>query len=123
MPIRVLVGPLLVALASWCAAGLITVPDPDRAAVRLALPAPWWVPVSAFLIALAIPAWRRHPMTAVPARSSASHPPVAPGRIPPYTPLQVFFLERLAHLVALCYHARHEPSFLPHRELLHYALR
>ena len=62
-------------------------------------------------------------MTSVPARSSAPIPPVAPTRVPPYTPWQVFFLGRLAHLVALCYHARHETTIVPQRELLHHALR
>lgn len=61
-------------------------------------------------------------MTAVPARSSAPFPPTASGRVPPYTPLQVFFLGRLAHLVAVCYYARHEAT-PAHYDLLHHALR
>ena len=62
-------------------------------------------------------------MTVVPARSRLPHPPFAPSRRPPYTPLQVLFLGRLAHLVALCYHARHESGTACHAELLHHALR
>ena len=62
-------------------------------------------------------------MAAVPARFRPPHPFVAPARVPPYTPLQVLFLTRLAHLVALCYDARHESAPAPHPELLHYALR
>ncbi len=62
-------------------------------------------------------------MTAMPARSSAPYPPSAPGRVPPYNPLQVLFLGRLAHLVALCYHARHESAPAPETELLRHALR
>jgi hypothetical protein len=61
-------------------------------------------------------------MTAVPARSSAPYPPLASGRVPPYTPLQVFFLGRLAHLAAVCYYARHEAT-PEHYDLLHHALR
>ena len=60
-------------------------------------------------------------MTAGPARSSAPYPAVASGRVPPYTPLQVFFLSRLAHLVTVCYYARHEATPAPD-ELLHHAL-
>jgi hypothetical protein len=44
-------------------------------------------------------------VTAVPARSG--YPFVVPPRATPYTPLQLLFLTRLAHLVALCYHGRH----------------
>ncbi|HEY7065615.1 MAG TPA: hypothetical protein VII06_29340 [Chloroflexota bacterium] len=62
-------------------------------------------------------------MAAVPARFRLPHPPAAATRIPPYTPLQVFFLSRLAYLVALCYHARHESAPGPHFELLRHALR
>jgi hypothetical protein len=67
MPRRALIGPLLVALASWCAAGLITVQHPDATAVRLAAPAPLWVAAAAFLVAFALPAWRVRPLTAAPA--------------------------------------------------------
>lgn len=61
-------------------------------------------------------------MTAVPARSSPADLPLSRSRVPPYTPLQVFFLARLAHLVALCYHARYEATAGPYRALLHHAL-
>jgi hypothetical protein len=62
-------------------------------------------------------------MAAVPAGFRLPHPHPAYRRVPPYTPLQVFFLTRLAHLVALCYHARHESAAGPHSELLRHALR
>ena len=62
-------------------------------------------------------------MAAVPAGFRLPHPHPAYQRVPPYTPLQVFFLTRLAHLVALCYHARHESAAGPHPELLRHALR
>ena len=62
-------------------------------------------------------------MAAVPAQFRLLHPPLAPTRNPPYTPLQVFCLTRLAHIVALCYHARHESAAGPHAELLRHALR
>ena len=62
-------------------------------------------------------------MAAVPARFRLPHPHRRPPRVPPYTPLQVFFLSRLAHLVALCYYARHESAAGPQLELLRHALR
>jgi hypothetical protein len=62
-------------------------------------------------------------MAAVPARFRLPHPPLPPTRVPPYTPLQVFFLARLAHLVTLCYYARHESTAWPQPELLRHALR
>ena len=51
------------------------------------------------------------------------YPFVVPPRTTPYTPLQLFFLTRLAHLVSLCYHARHTSDDTAERELLHRALR
>jgi hypothetical protein len=62
-------------------------------------------------------------MAAVPARFRLPHPPRLPTRVPPYTPLQVFFLSRLAHLVTLCYDAPHESTAGLQPELLRHALR
>jgi hypothetical protein len=62
-------------------------------------------------------------MAAVPARFRLPHPAPTSTRVPPYTPLQVFFLARLAHLVALCYYARHESTAGLQSELLRRALR
>jgi hypothetical protein len=59
-------------------------------------------------------------VTAVPARSG--YPFVVPPRATPYTPLQLLFLTRLAHLVALCYHGRHTSGEGTQRELLRHAL-
>ncbi len=61
-------------------------------------------------------------MAAVPARFRLPHPRRASGRVPPYTPLQVLFLSRLAHLVAVSYDARHEPTTSPRAILLRHAL-
>ena len=55
----------------------------------------------------------------MPARSRLGHPDVAPL----YTPLQVLFLGRLAHLAALRYYARRELSEPRSRALLRHALR
>ena len=49
-------------------------------------------------------------------------PRVASSRAASYTPLQVLFLTRLAHLVARCYQARHAPSGPDHSGLLRRAL-
>ena len=59
----------------------------------------------------------------MPASSSLPHSNVVPPRTPPYTPLQVHFLGRLAHLVALCYHARHESEATEPTPLVQHALR
>ena len=59
-------GPLVVAVAAWCAAGIVTVATADSAVTRIAVPAPWWVAVLAGAAALLVPGWRR-PITAVPA--------------------------------------------------------
>jgi hypothetical protein len=62
-------------------------------------------------------------MSAVPARFRLPHLQFLAPRVPPYTPVQVLFLSRLAHLVALCYYARHESTLGSHSELLRHALR
>ena len=59
----------------------------------------------------------------MPARPSSPYPFAVPSRTTPFTPLQLFFLTRLAHLVALCYHGRHTPSHGSQRALLRHALR
>jgi len=64
--IRALVGPLLFGVALWCAAGSITIADAAAPAVRLAVPAPWWVCAIAVVAALAVPVFRRHPWAAAP---------------------------------------------------------
>lgn len=67
MRARTFLGPAVVALAVWCAAGDVTLAAPDASASRLCVPAPWWLPVAAIAAAWWVPAWRRHPMTALPA--------------------------------------------------------
>jgi hypothetical protein len=80
---RALIGPLVIGAAIWCAAGLITVADPDSVATRLAVPAVWWILPLAPACAALVPAWRRRPLTALPAVLSTlpwwpvSWPPVA----------------------------------------------
>jgi hypothetical protein len=59
----------------------------------------------------------------VPARSPLPHPHVASTWVAAYTPLHVLFLSRLAHVVGLCYQARHMPPDDTHTALLHHALR
>lgn len=61
------VGPLLIALAAWCAAGALAVTSPDSASVRVAALAPWWVAALAFLAALVIRPFRENPLVAAPA--------------------------------------------------------
>src|ERR1051325_10922472 len=45
--LRPFVGPLIVGIATWCAAGPISVLSPDSATARLAVPASWTVLVLA----------------------------------------------------------------------------
>jgi len=59
----------------------------------------------------------------VPASPRLPHPSLVPPRTLPYTPLQLLFLSRLAHLVALCYHARHEVTTPERTALVQHALR
>lgn len=59
----------------------------------------------------------------MPAPSPAPYPVLVPPRTAPYTPLQLFFLSRLAHLVALCYHARHKVTTPERAALVQHALR
>ena len=59
----------------------------------------------------------------MPARSRLPHGDVVPPRATPYTPIQVLFLARLAHLVALCYRAHHQPDDTDQDALLRHALR
>lgn len=76
-----MIGPALVAVAAWCAAGAITVAAPDESSRRLAALAPWWILPIAFALAALVPAWRRRPLLAAPALLStvawnvASHVP------------------------------------------------
>ena len=59
----------------------------------------------------------------MPTSSRRPYPHIEPPRATPYSPLQLHFLSRLAHLVNLCYDARHEPAAGPYAELVQQALR
>jgi hypothetical protein len=59
----------------------------------------------------------------VPARSRLLHGHLASARVVAYSPLHVLFLSRLAHVVGLCYQARHAPPDATCTALLHHALR
>src|SRR5438094_717457 len=62
-----MIGPFIVGLAVWCAAGLLTVATPDSAAIRFAVPAPWWILPVAVAVAALVGPWRSRPITALPA--------------------------------------------------------
>lgn len=64
---RSAIGPVLVAVSVWCAAGHLTVATNDGASARLAAPAPWWIFVLALIAAWLVPAWKRRPLLASPA--------------------------------------------------------
>lgn len=61
------VGPLVIGLAAWCAAGTLAVASADSANVRIAALGPWWIAVGAFAAAMAVRAFRDSPWTAAPA--------------------------------------------------------
>src|SRR5689334_13261605 len=65
--VRSALGPILVAASVWCAGGHLTVASNDRASIRLAAPAPWWVFAIALVLAWLVPLWRRRPLLATPA--------------------------------------------------------
>jgi hypothetical protein len=67
VPVRAVVGPLIVASAVWCAAGVVGVAGVDAADVRLVVPAPWWTFLVGLVAAFAVAPWRRSPMLAAPA--------------------------------------------------------
>lgn len=62
-----MIGSLLIGVAVWCAAGTIAVATPDSATARLAVAAPWWMFVLGTVIGAAVPAWRKRPLTSLPA--------------------------------------------------------
>jgi hypothetical protein len=61
------VGPLIVGLAAWCAAGTLAVSSADSASARIAVLGPWWVLPLAFVLAWAVRPFRETPWTAAPA--------------------------------------------------------
>lgn len=65
--VRPVVGPLIVGLAVWCAAGDLTVIGVETASQRLAAPAPWWLLACAWVLAFGVAPWRRDPGLAMPA--------------------------------------------------------
>jgi hypothetical protein len=56
-----------VGVAVWCAAGTVSVASVSDVGARVLAPAPWWVLVSAIVLAGLVPGWRRSPLTALPA--------------------------------------------------------
>ena len=64
---RAALGPFLIGVAVWCAAGTIAVAHPDGASTRVAIPASWLVFLAASTAAALVPGIRRHPLLATPA--------------------------------------------------------
>ena len=65
--LRFSIGPILIGLAVWCAAGQITVVNADSATTRLAVGAPWWTVLLGTAAAWLVPPWRRDARLALPA--------------------------------------------------------
>jgi hypothetical protein len=62
-----LVGPVILGLGAWCAAGTVAIVAPDVASVRYAAMAPWWVFAAAVVVGALLPAIRNRPLAALPA--------------------------------------------------------
>src|SRR4051812_42548173 len=63
-------GPLIIALAAWCAAGTLAVVSNDSATSRIAAMGPWWGFPLAFAAAACVRGSRDEPWTAAPAALS-----------------------------------------------------
>src|SRR6187397_408189 len=65
--LRSLIGPFLLALAVWCAAGAVALPAANDPTARLIATAPLWVAAVAGLVGWLLPGCRRRPWTMSPA--------------------------------------------------------
>src|SRR3984893_17580327 len=65
--LRSLLGPTLIGIAVWCAAGRITVATAGSAWPRMAVGASWWICLIATSAACLVPAWRRDARLTLPA--------------------------------------------------------
>ena len=63
---RTLVGPLIIGVSVWCAAGTVAVIS-NTSTDRVAALAPWWMGLIGAALAALVPAWRTRPSTALPA--------------------------------------------------------
>jgi hypothetical protein len=89
--LRQAVGPLIIGLAAWCAAGTLAVASPDSATHRIAALAPWWIAVVSFAVAFAVSRFRDSPWTAAPALLA-----VVPWLPVPMTPVLLIWAGPLA---------------------------
>ena len=64
---RPLASSIIIGVSAWCAAGTVAVVSAEAVSSRLIAPGPWWVALVAAGVALLIPGWRAHPLTALPA--------------------------------------------------------
>lgn len=61
------IGPAIIGVSAWCAAGTVAVMSGASASERLVVMAPWWVGLVAAAVAALVPGWRARPLTAMPA--------------------------------------------------------
>ncbi|MEO6222005.1 MAG: hypothetical protein ABIP90_02060, partial [Vicinamibacterales bacterium] len=66
---RTFVGPVIIGVSVWCAAGTVAVLSNAETA-RVVAFAPWWIGIAAAAIAALLPAWRTRPSTTLPALAS-----------------------------------------------------
>jgi hypothetical protein len=64
---RTLVGPVIIGVSVWCAAGTVAVLSNASSTDRVVALAPWWIGLVAAAIAALVPTWRTRPSTTLPA--------------------------------------------------------
>ncbi|HUR20632.1 MAG TPA: hypothetical protein VMZ90_07480, partial [Vicinamibacterales bacterium] len=64
---RTLVGPVVIGVSVWCAAGTVAVLSNAGSTARVVAFAPWWIGLVAAALAALVPQWRSRPSTALPA--------------------------------------------------------
>lgn len=65
--LRSFVGPVVLAIGVWCAAGAVALPSADALSARIVVPPPWWLLAAALGAAWLVRSCRRQPVLATPA--------------------------------------------------------
>jgi hypothetical protein len=78
--LRSFVGPVVLAIGVWCAAGAVALPSTATLSARIVVLPPWWLLVAALGAAWLVPSCRRWPVLATPAILSVL--PWLPVRLP-----------------------------------------
>lgn len=96
--LRSFVGPVVLAIGVWCAAGAVALPSADTLSARIVVLPQWWLLVAALGAAWMVPSCRKRPVLATPALLSVL--PWLPVRLPP---VALIWTGRLAWVpIGLC---------------------